>query len=345
MKTYALLFLIACKSTSCLAQDNKKPYLTKSLSNNTISAVFVNTSGGSISVSGAAGQPPRLEVYVTGNNGKVPSDEEIKKRLEEDYALNVNVSGHELHAIAKNKHNGGWNWNHSNSISISFKIYVSQNVTTNLSTSGGSIHLDNLKGDEKFETSGGSLSLDKLNGNIHGRTSGGSISVSNSGTNIDLETSGGGVNADNCSGSIKLETSGGSLHLSQLNGKIEASTSGGSIQANDIKGDLHAGTSGGSINMSDLACSLDTYTSGGSIHVQVKQLGKFIKISANGGHVDLQIPATQGADLNLRGDKVTAELGSKFTGTKEKDRINGKLNGGGIPVNVDGDSRVNLILN
>ncbi len=344
MKTYIILFFLACQGVIAMAQDNENrtPYLTKSLSGDAIKHVFVNTSGGSITVSGDKGQQPRVEVYITGNNGSTPSNEEIKKRLADDYSLDISVNGGELRAVAKNRHEGNWDWRKS--LNISFKVYVSKDVATNLETSGGSIHMDNLNGEERFSTSGGSLHLDQLTGNIHGRTSGGSIQISNSGENIDLETSGGSVNARNCKGTIKLETSGGSLHLEELDGKIDATTSGGGISANNIKGDLHTGTSGGSINLSDLACSLDTYTSGGSIHVQMREVGKFVKIDASGGHVDLQLP-NKGLDLNLRAERVTADLGGSFSGTKDKDRIEGKLNGGGVPVDVNGAGRINLTFN
>ena len=340
-----LLFLLMCAGLCTQAQENKTPYLTKSLAGAGIKSVYVSTSGGSITVSGGSGQEPRVEVYITGNNGFTPSNEEIKKRLDEDYTLEINVGGGEVHATAKNKHEGrNWDWHRS--LNIAFKVYVPEKVGTNLETSGGSIHLDNLSGEEKFETSGGSLHVDHLTGNIHGRTSGGSIQVSNSKDNIDLETSGGSVHANNCSGTIKLGTSGGSLNLSDLNGKIEAETSGGSIHGNGIKGELHTGTSGGSIDLTDLACSLDTYTSGGSIHVQMNEVSKFVKIDASGGHVDLQLPSKQGYNLNLHADRVTAELGSgTFDGTKDKDKIEGKLNGGGASVDVSGSNRVNLTLN
>jgi hypothetical protein len=341
MKTYIILFFLACQGMVALAQD-KTPYQTKSLSGDAIKHVFVSTSGGSITVSGDKGQQPRIEVYVTNNMGFSPSNDEIKKRLADDYSLDISVSGGELHAVAKSKHNGNWDWKRS--LNISFKIYVPKEVGTNLETSGGSIHMDNLSGEERFSTSGGSLHLDELTGNIHGRTSGGSIQVSNSGENIDLETSGGSIHANNCKGTIKLGTSGGSLHLEELSGKIDATTSGGSVSASNIKGELHTGTSGGSVNLSALACSLDTYTSGGSMHVQLSQLGKFVKIDVSGGHVDLQLP-NKGLNLNVHGNKVTAELGSSFSGTKDKDRIEGKLNGGGVPVDVNGGGRVNLTLN
>jgi hypothetical protein len=57
------------------------------------------------------------------------------------------------------------------------------------------------------------------------------------------------------------------------------------------------------------------------------------------------MPGNQGVDLNVHGSKVTADLGSSFSGTKDKDRIEGKLNGGGIPVDVSGGGNVRLTLN
>ena len=342
MKTYLALLLISGQIAVAAAQDTKTPYLTKAL-NTGIKSVYVTTSGGSIQVSGETGQEPRVEVYISGNNGSKPSTEEIKKRLEEDYTLDISVTDDEVRAVAKNKHQGNWDWRKS--LSIAFKVYVPQNSSTNLTTSGGSIHLSYLNGDEKFETSGGSLSIDHLSGKVRGQTSGGSIHLDNSKDDIDLETSGGSIHASNSSGTIKLETSGGSLSLNNLNGNIKAETSGGGINAQDIKGELKAGTSGGSINLSGLACSLDTYTSGGSIHVQMTQATKYVKIDASGGHVDLQLPSKQGFDLDIHGQKVNADLASGFEGTKDKDHVEGKLNGGGVAVSVNGSNNVNLSLN
>ena len=158
MKTYILLFFLACSSLTVLAQDNEKtPYLTKSLSNDAISSVVVKTSAGGILVSGESGQQARIEVYIRGNNNKELSKEEIEKRLKDDYDMNISVNGHELSAIVKNKHEMN-NWR--NQVSISFKIYVPEQVSTDLHTSGGGIHLDNLKGNEKFTTSGGGLDIE-----------------------------------------------------------------------------------------------------------------------------------------------------------------------------------------
>jgi hypothetical protein len=345
MKTYLLVLFIACQSCVAFAQDlDKTPYETKSLANDAIKDVYVKTSGGSITVTGATGEAPRVEVYVRGNNNNDLSKEEIQKRLDADYELEVSVSNHEVHASAKRKHDGdGWDWRRQ--LNISFKIYVPKDVNTRLETSGGSIHLDNLSGDENFGTSGGSLHINTLTGHIKGETSGGSIEVANSGNEIDLETSGGSVHASNCNGKIKLETSGGSLHLDDLKGTINANTSGGSVVASNIEGELITGTSGGSVHLSRMACSLEASTSGGSMDIEITHVGKYIKLDDSGGNVHMSLPSKQGLDLNLSADRINKPDLTGFSGEWEKDHVHGSLNGGGVPVNVDASGHLEISFN
>ena len=337
MKTYLTLFIVACQSVVALAQDNKTPYLTKSLANDAISNVVVSTSAGGISVSGESGQAPRVEVYIRGNNNQELSKEEIQKRLDEDYDMSITVTGHELNAVVKTKHNFN-DW--KKSMSISFKIYVPRAVSTDLKTSGGGIHLDNLQGDEKFTTSGGGLQLDKLNGTINGRTSGGGIDVANSGSDIDLTTSGGGIIAKNCNGKIRLVTSGGGLILENLKGNITAHTSGGGVEGKNIEGELITGTSGGGIDLKEMNCSLEAVTSAGSLSAQMVKVGKYLKLNASSGNIDLQLPLKQGLDLNIKGESINEHPGniSGFSGDWKKDSINGSVNGGGIPVTANASS-------
>lgn len=344
MKTCFAMLILAAQSTLALAQ-NKEPYTTKALNASEIKAVFLNTSGGSITVSGAPGQSARLEVYITGNNGRELSREEIQKRLNDDYDLKIDVSGGELHASAKQKHN--FNWGFNRGLSIAFKAYVPTNVDTKVSTSGGSIHMDNLHGTENFETSGGSLHVDHLTGMIKGETSGGSIEVAYASDHVDLETSGGSIHASDCHGQIRLETSGGSLTLEKLAGNIHAETSGGSIHADDIHGELVTGTSGGSINIDRMAGSVSAETSGGSVHANIIEAGKYVKLGASGGHVDLDLPAGKGYNLDIDGSHVDKPSNmSAFNGEWDKDHVKGTYNGGGIPVRVDaGSSHVNLRFN
>jgi hypothetical protein len=344
MKKYLSFLLLSALTLSVKAQVNsgKEPYMTKSLSGQSIKDVNVETSGGSISVSGAAAANSRVEVYITGNNNKSLTKEQIQQRLNEMYDLNVSVANNKLTAIAKQKVKiTDW----KKALNISFKVFVGKDVSTDLSTSGGSISLDNLSGKQNFSTSGGSLNIDNLSGNIDGRTSGGSIMVTNSKDDIELSTSGGSIEAKNCDGKLRLSTSGGSLDLSGLKGEIRATTSGGSIHGSDIAGELISHTSGGSIHFSDLACSLETSTSGGSIDVTIKQLGQYVKINNSGGNIALTLPKGKGIDLDLSGRIAKNTNFENFSGNINENEVNGKLNGGGVPVKVDaGSGRISLAL-
>jgi hypothetical protein len=342
MKKYLLVLTVTSAALTAVAQENGTPYLTKSLAGDAIKNIEAKTSGGSINVEGGYSQDARIEVYVSSNGHNISlSNEEIKEKLTADYDLNVSASGNKLTAIAKPK-DRIINW--KKALNISFNIFVPENVSTDLSTSGGSIYLMNLSGTEDFRTSGGSLTVKKLSGKIIGETSGGSIEVSDSKDDIDLGTSGGSINAGNCAGKIRLNTSGGSLELHDLNGDIKATTSGGSVNGKNISGELSAHTSGGNISMYELTCSIDASTSGGNINVEIKEIGKYVEMNNSGGHINLQIPKGKGYDLKLYGEKMDRDFSlNNFSGTVKENKIEGTMNGGGIPITVDASGgKINL---
>lgn len=339
MKKYlSVLLFTGLAATVCAQESAKEPYMVKTLTSESIQHVKCETTGGNISVAGVDGEA-RIEVYIKPSNGRDRnlSKEDIKKRLDEDYDLTVSAENHTLTAIAKQKHNFH-NWNEG--LSISFKVFVPYTSSTDLRTSGGNVTLTALTGTQDFTTSGGNISVDHLSGHIKGRTSGGNITLSDLKDDIDLSTSGGNIKADNSHGTMILSTSGGELVLHTLDGSIRATTSGGNINADQIDGELSAHTSGGNVDMHNLTCSLETSTSGGNIDVSIKTLGKYVRISNSGGNIDLQIPQDKGVDLTLSADKVTASALNGFKGDVKKDRIEGTLNGGGIPVSVHGGSNL-----
>lgn len=342
MKKYLLLLAILGQAVLGLAQmkNNQEPYLTKKLDGTSIKEVEVSTSGGSIGVTGTASDA-RVEVYVqpNNNNNRTVSKEEIQKRLDEFYSLTIEVKNNKLVATAKRKGRPDDN----ESLSIGFRVYVPGNVSTDLSTSGGSIHLDGLTGTQNFTTSGGSLHMNNLTGTIKGATSGGSIHAIKCKNDINLQTSGGSIEARDCEGKISLQTSGGSLQLENLKGTVKATTSGGSIHGDDISGELATSTSGGSIHLSGLACSLETSTSSGSIHVDFVKLGKYVKIDNGNGNVEVSLPSGAGLNLNLRARKIQTGTLHNFNGNTDERSVKGQLNGGGIPVDVDaGEGRISL---
>jgi hypothetical protein len=342
MQKLAIMLFALVVTVAVQAQSDKEPYLTKSLSKEAIKDVYARTSGGGITVTGVPDNEARIEVYVKGNNGTDLSKDEIKRRLDEDYELDVNASGGKLNAIAKSK---TFNMNWKRALSISFKVYVPKNVSTDLNTSGGGITLSNLAGNQNFSTSGGGLNLDKLSGRINGKTSGGSIKLRDSKDDIDLSTSGGSIDADNCGGNIELSTSGGSISLTSLKGTVYAKTSGGTIRGTGINGSLEAHTSGGSVNLKQISGSVDASTSGGSMDLEIDAIDKFVTASNSGGNIHLTLPANKGLDLRLHAERIKVESLSNFNGNQDDHNLNGKVNGGGAEVNVKTSGSITLAFN
>jgi len=340
-KIFILLFSICLLGSTVYAQDGRAPYLSKPLSGETVTSVFARTSGGNIQISGVSAGEAHIEVFITSNNNKTISNEEISKRLKEDYDLTIEVTGHKLTATAEPKHSFS-NWKQA--LNISYKIYVPADVSTDLNTSGGGIDLKNLNGTQSFGTSGGGLTLNKVTGKVRGKTSGGGIVVKDCKDDITLSTSGGGIQASNCSGTIRLNTSGGHIELDDLDGDIEAETSGGPIRGENIKGSLVVHTSGGQIKLHTLACGVDASTSGGSIEAEFVEVVGSVTVKNSGGNINLKMPSNKGLDLRLRGDKISTVDLKNFSGEQDDHRINGKVNGGGISVTASTSGNLTFAL-
>ncbi|GGB17094.1 DUF4097 family beta strand repeat-containing protein [Puia dinghuensis] len=336
MKKIALLILSGVAVLGLKAQhDEHQPFLQKSFPRGSVHQLVAETSGGNVSVYGSASGDARVEVYIQSDNGRWNlSKDEIQQRLNEQYDLTVAMDGNVLKAIARPKRNMD-NWRHG--LSISFCIYTPEVVGSHIVTSGGNLVLKDLSGKEDFTTSGGNIDVDHLTGTIVGRTSGGNVRISDSHNDIDLATSGGNMDALRCDGKIQLTTSGGNVGLMSVKGIIHAATSGGQVDGSQITGELHAGTSGGNVVLSDVSASLDAATSGGNIRVNFLAMGKYVHLTNSSGDISVQLPQNQGMDLRISGEQVHATALNNFSGDQDEHHISGTINGGGIPVKVDGN--------
>jgi hypothetical protein len=340
MKKFVLLFAGGLAAFAGRAQwdgdHRSEPFVVKTFPRDGVKELQAETSGGNIAVYGQASGDARVEVYAQSSNGWHDglTKEEIQKRLDEQYDLEVSMNGGKLVAVARQKHNWDNNWRRG--LSISFRVYVPETVNSRVRTSGGNIDLKALTGSEDFHTSGGNLDVAQLSGTIVGRTSGGNVTIRDSHDDIDLQTSGGNMDAERCEGKIRLETSGGNVGLRHVKGTIKVGTSGGEVVGGQITGDLQAHTSGGNIDFEDVAASLTASTSGGNIHVNFLST-KSVDLENSSGDISLQLPQGQGMDLRISGERVHSTTMNNFRGNVDEHHIDGSLNGGGIPVRVDGN--------
>lgn len=336
MKKLLFSFIAALLYLNVSAAD-EKPFLVKTFTSSSVKDVNVVTSGGGISVSGTAGAESRVEVYIrpsNSSNGKTISTEEINERLER-YTFSVKQEGSTIVCVAKAKDKMNW----KEGLSITFKLFVPKNISTDLNTSGGGINLASLKGNLKFRTSGGGLQLTDLDGTITGSTSGGGIKLINCDNKVDVQTSGGGIRAEGCDGDIKLVTSGGGITLKHLTGKIDATTSGGGIDVDGIKGNVVVSTSGGSINLEGVSGNMKASTSGGGINAEIVSLDENLSLNTSAGSVNLKLPSNRdGLNVDIRGNRVDFENLSNFEGRKDRNTLQGTINGGGKNVKISASS-------
>lgn len=62
--------------------------------------------------------------------------------------------------------------------------------------------------------------------------------------------------------------------------------------------------------------------------IEISKLAEYVTIHNSGGNIHLSLPANKGLDLKLRGDRIHFQNMQNFSGNKEDDKVDGKINGG-----------------
>lgn len=316
-----ILLIIGAAFLSCI-KGNEYSFI-KEFKVSTPLNLVISTSGGSISTT-AGDKNDVVEVkFIVRKHREVLNItfEDLQKYAEveiknENNRLEINV----VRTI-------------ENNIGIGFDIKTPVMTSCSLHTSGGSIKLNGVNGEQIVKTSGGSLHLENITGKTDGKTSGGSISASNIKGDLTAKTSGGGISAENIDGKVDANTSGGSIKINNAKFDVSASTSGGGIELSDSQGQISLSTSGGSITLNNVSGSIEAETSGGGISANILKLNDKLVLKTSGGNIDANIPSGLGLNLNLKGNKVNTDL-KNFSGTADKGKIVGKMNGGGIQVEM-----------
>jgi hypothetical protein len=179
-------------------------------------ACELNTSGGSLKLSGVAGKAHELKT----SGGSITA-ESMSGRL------TANTSGG---SITINRYKGN----------------------LDAKTSGGSIKLEDIEGDIKATTSGGGIKISSVEGSVYATTSGGSITaeIAKLKDQLILKTSGGSVNATIPSGlGLDLDLRGNRVNtaLNNFSGESKSDRVRGTVNGGGIP--VQLATSGGSVNL------------------------------------------------------------------------------------------------
>jgi hypothetical protein len=178
---------------------------------------------------------------------------------------------------------------------------------------------------EDITSSNGSLRVDDINGNAHLATSNGSIHLGRINGNVDAHSSNGSIEVKDVKGDVNFTTSNGSVHAENMEGAFEAETSNGGIHAR-----LHDTASGHPIRLS---------TSNGDIDLQVDSLHQNDVIATtSNGPITVRMPASVGASLHAStnsGGSVRSDFDVLIhPGELSKHRMEGTIGAGGPKIDL-----------
>lgn len=311
IKLYSLIVMLTALLLLNGFANDDQPTITKIFDMNQPGTLNASSSGGGVQVKTHDQPKVEIQAFVRKNGRLLSSSDRDLNEILENFELDFSKNGSAISAVVKRKSR----MNFLNNVGISLTILVPREMSCNVSSSGGGVKVYGVKGTHNFSSSGGGVQIENVTGTTEAKSSGGGVKAYKQNGNIRLSSSGGGVTVEDAIGTISAHSSGGGVHLNNIHGDAEASSSGGGVSVNG-EADYVKATS-----------------SGGSVRIDIRGLSKELYLKSSGGGVSAIIHDGDklGLDLDLRSDRVNIDL-HNFSGTSEKDRVNGTMNNGGIPV-------------
>ncbi len=121
---------------------------------------------------------------------------------------------------------------------------------------------------------------------------------------------------------VVMRTVNGGITLEGLSGRVEAQTTNGAVKARNISGPISAATTNGGVEV-----DLERLAEGG------------VTLSCTNGGIRLRLPSDAKATLSARvtnGGVSMDGLTLDKSGDNNRRRLEGRLNGGGAPVRIEG---------
>ena len=202
-------------------------------------------------------------------------------------------------------------------ISISYDVTVPARTTVIARTGSGSIDVGDVSGPVDANTGSGSITVGRVAGPVTASTGSGSIAVTGAGS-LNARTGSGSIRGSGVAGSLTASSGSGSVHLAQSG-----------------KGDVNVSSSSGTVEVTGVDGAARVSASSGSVVVEGRPAGPW-DVHSSSGSVTLRIPADARFDLDahVSSGRIETTHTITMTGTIDKRRLQGKVQGGGPLVSV-----------
>ncbi len=155
-------------------------------------------------------------------------------------------------------------------------------------------------------------------------------------TKLRARADSGGIRVSGIQGPADCKTDSGGIEVSNIGGEVRAEVDSGGINVRNVKGQVYARADSGGIEAYEIAGSIDVGTDSGGIRIS-QTTPASIRVKADSGGADIKLAPNGGYDIRVDGNtRVTVPDGVQ--GTVTKNRVNGRLRGGGPVVDVNVDS-------
>lgn len=269
----------------------------------------ITTGSGSIQVRSGAGNEVRISGRIKSTDW-FGSGEERVRQIEAHPP--IQQSGNDIRV-------GHMDQDLLHNISISYEVVVPADTQLRSHTGSGSQTISGLKG--TTETSSGS----------------GDVKIYDIGNRVRAETGSGDIDIQRVQGMVRARAGSGSIHATAVAAGFDAETGSGHIVLEQsAPGPVRAETGSGGMELRGVQGSLEARAGSGGIEAEGNPSGPWT-LHTGSGTVRVRLPSNASFDLDARtsSGSLTVDHPVTVQGSLGKKHIQGKVRGGGTPVDVE----------
>lgn len=206
-------------------------------------------------------------------------------------------------------------------ISISYDVTVPPRTSVHARTGSGGVDVGDLEGSVEAHSGSGSIVLGRVAGPVIARTGSGGIDVRGA-------------------QSLQAHSGSGSIEAVGVAGAVTARAGSGGIRVEHVgRGDLDVSASSGHVTVTGVDGAARISSSSGGVDVEGRPSGPW-DIHSSSGSVVLRVPRDAAFDLDAHTGSggIDVEHPVTLAGRIDRRHLQGKVRGGGVPIEVRSSS-------
>jgi hypothetical protein len=216
-------------------------------------------------------------------------------RLGDDYRIVIRQRNDLVVAEVISLKGGSWS---TNTPTFNFVVYAPINSNASLSTNNGDITITDIRG------------------------------------NIDVRSSSGDIHLVNTRGTSRLSSTSGNIQVNKHSGTVFTNAIAGDVNYQDVTGECRIKVLSGNVTLDNIRGSSVVHTTNGNIELNISRIDVLLDLETVVGNIRTTLPSTGALNLAVQGQRVNMNAARNFDGAIQRNSINGKMNGGGIPVRM-----------